>query len=285
VELCFAGRVCRNSVDVDLGTPKVECGDSPGAEAATLMVYASLIPQVNRQLAELNEQLTAAMETGVAEIMSPGFFIIAVISALGLAGLLFWGLRGASHRQTTEPALAAFENAPRHLRNMAQIRQAMDIIDLQYAAQKGGQRLADRLRRERRQVTLLYLAAIRRDFEQSLRVARIVAVLSPEVSGSHEYERLRLSVLFRMRVYVIKISLAYGYCCTTTNPYTGTDGDITGDANGRGDGRLGERAALAGGLALQSDGNNPRVRVCAAEKDADLILRNSAGHGNHRFTV
>jgi hypothetical protein len=193
------------------------------------------------------------METGVAEIMSPGFFIIAVISALGLAGLLFWGLRGASHRQTTEPALAAFENAPRHLRNMAQIRQAMDIIDLQYAAQKGGQRLADRLRRERRQVTLLYLAAIRRDFEQSLRVARIVAVLSPEVSGSHEYERLRLSVFFRMRFYVIKIRLHMG---TVAQPQILTLGQMVTSLAMQMEeamARLGERAALAAELALQSE--------------------------------
>jgi len=42
----------------------------------------SLIPQVNRQLAEVNETSDATMETGVAEIMSVGFFIIAVISAI-----------------------------------------------------------------------------------------------------------------------------------------------------------------------------------------------------------
>jgi hypothetical protein len=253
VELCFAGRVCRNSVDVDLGTPKVECGDSPGAEAATLNGVCQFDSPGKPAARGVERTADATMETGVAEIMSPGFFIIAVISALGLAGLLFWGLRGASHRQTTEPALAAFENAPRHLRNMAQIRQAMDIIDLQYAAQKGGQRLADRLRRERRQVTLLYLAAIRRDFEQSLRVARIVAVLSPEVSGSHEYERLRLSVFFRMRFYVIKIRLHMG---TVAQPQILTLGQMVTSLAMQMEeamARLGERAALAAELALQSE--------------------------------
>ena len=94
--------------------------------------------------------------------MSAAFFVIAVIGTLSLAGLLIWALRGASHRKTNDPRINVFESAPRHLRNMAQIRQAMDSRDLQYAEAKGGPHLSARIRRERRQVTLLYLAAIRR---------------------------------------------------------------------------------------------------------------------------
>src|SRR5438552_6976547 len=185
--------------------------------------------------------------------MSAAFFVIAVIGTLSLAGLLIWALRGASYRKTNDPRINVFESAPRHLRNMAQIRQAMDSRDLQYAEAKGGPHLSARIRRERRQVTLLYLAAIRRDFEQSLRVARVVAALSPEVSGSHEYERLRLSVLFRMRFYVIKIRLHMG---TVAQPQILTLGQMVTSLAMQMEeamARLGERAALAAELALQSE--------------------------------
>jgi hypothetical protein len=62
---------------------------------------------------------------------------------------------------------------------------------------RGGRELAKRLRRERKNVILLYLNSLRSDFEQLLRIARVVALLSPEISSSYEYERLRLSLLFR----------------------------------------------------------------------------------------
>jgi len=185
--------------------------------------------------------------------MSAGFFIIAVIGTLGLAGLLFWSLRGASHRKTVDHGFHVFDSAPRHLRNMAQIRQAMDRADLEYAAEKGGQQLSARIRSERRRVTLLYLAAIRRDFEQSLRVARIVAVLSPEVSGSQEYERLRLSMVFRLRFYAIRLGLHLG---NVAQPQILALGQMTASFAMQLEetmARLGERAALAAELALQSE--------------------------------
>ena len=184
--------------------------------------------------------------------MSAGFFVIAVITALGLAGLLVWALRGASHRKSHDSALA-LDSAPHHLRNMAQIRQAMDRADLQYVEAKSGRHLAARLRRERKQVTLLYLAAIRRDFEQSLRVARIVAVLSPEVSGSHEYERLRLSVLFRTRFYATRLRLRMGGLAQPQILALGQMATSLAMQLEEAMARLGERAALAAELALQSE--------------------------------
>ena len=107
--------------------------------------------------------------------------------------------------------------------------------------------------RQAGQGTHVDLAAIRRDFEQSLRVARIVAVLSPEVSGSHEYERLRLSVVFRMRFYAIKLRLHMG---TVAQPQILTLGQMVTSLAMQMEetmARLGERAALAAELALQSE--------------------------------
>jgi hypothetical protein len=185
--------------------------------------------------------------------MSEVFFIIAFIAVLGLAGLLIWGLRGASRRKTTDSGLNVFSSAPRHLRNMAQIRQAMDRADLKYAAEKAGPHLASKIRHERQRVTLLYLAAIRRDFEQSLRVARIVAVLSPEISGAHEYERLRLSTAFHCRFYLIQIRLRIGSVAQPQILALGQMAETLALQIEDAMAKLGERAALAAELALQSE--------------------------------
>lgn len=185
--------------------------------------------------------------------MSTTFLIVTAFSAAGLLGLLFWALHGASRRRVDEQGLSALESAPCHLRNMAQIRQSMDGADLEFAKAKAGNNLATRLRRERRRVTLLYLAAIRRDFEQSLRIARIIAVLSPEVSGSHEYERLRLSMLFRSRFQMVKLRLLIGII---PQPQIFALGQMTASLAMQLEeamAELGERAALAAELALLSE--------------------------------
>ena len=81
--------------------------------------------------------------------MSIGFFIVAALSALGLGGLLLWALRGSSQRKSHEHGLKVLESAPQHLRNMRQIRQAMDAADLHFARERGGPALSKRLRSER----------------------------------------------------------------------------------------------------------------------------------------
>ncbi|HEY6127723.1 MAG TPA: hypothetical protein VIW23_06025 [Candidatus Acidoferrum sp.] len=185
--------------------------------------------------------------------MNTTFFFVAALSAAGLLGLLFWALRGASRRKSDEQGMSALESAPCHLRNMAQIRQSMDAADLEFAKAKAGNDLAARLHRERRRITLLYLSAIRNDFEQSLRVARIIAVLSPEISGSHEYERLRLSILFRSRFQMVRLRLLIGII---PQPQIFALGEMTASLAMQLEeamAQLGERAALAAELALQSE--------------------------------
>jgi len=66
------------------------------------------------------------------------------------------------------------------------------------------------LRYERRRVALLYLAAIQKDFEQLLRIARVVALLPPEISGIHETGRLRLALLFRVQLQIVKVRFLLG---------------------------------------------------------------------------
>jgi hypothetical protein len=181
------------------------------------------------------------------------FFIAAVTAGLALAGLLFWALRGASQRQGHETSSATAEHAPRNLCHMPQIRRAMDASDLEFAKAKGGQQLETRLRRERRRVALLYLAAVRRDFEQSLRVARVIAVLSPEVSGSQEYERIRLAMIFRWRFQMTKARLLIGIIPLPQLLGVWQMAASMAVQMEETMAKLGERAALAAELALQSE--------------------------------
>ena len=181
------------------------------------------------------------------------FFIVASFSAIGLAVLLLWALQGASKRSSVGEGLNVFEYAPQHVRHMAQIRRALDQADLQFAASKGGPPLAARVRRERRHVVLLYLEAIRKDFEQLLRIARIIALLSPEVSSSHEYDRLRLSIIFGLRFQIIRLRLMMG---SLDLPQTDGLGQMVGALAGQMEtamAKLGERAALAAELAVHSE--------------------------------
>lgn len=185
--------------------------------------------------------------------MSGAFFIVAVVFALILAALLLWTWGSAQKKRRRTAGLAVLDSAPQHLRNMGPIRRSQDATDLRYAAERGGRELAKRLRQERRKVALLYLNSLQSDFEQLLRIARVVALLSPEISSSHEYERLRLSVLFRLRFQAVKLRFLFR---DAAMPQLTSLGEMVTALAIRMETAmetLGERAALAANLALQSE--------------------------------
>ena len=186
--------------------------------------------------------------------MNAVFYFVAVVAAgLALAGLLFWAFRGAGQRKNLDHNSGGLDNVPSPVDSVAQIRQSMDPADFEFAKNKCGRELPARLRRERRRVTLLYLTAIRKDFEHSLRVARIIAVLSPEVSSSQEYERIRLALIFRWRLQMIKIRLLLGLI---PQPQLTALWQMAASMALQMEetmAKLGERAALAAELALQSE--------------------------------
>jgi hypothetical protein len=185
--------------------------------------------------------------------VSGTFFIVVVVFALILAALLFWTFRPGRGSARKPEGLAVLESAPQHLCNMGPIRRSQDRADLQFAAERGGRGLGKRLRRERRGVALLYVNSLRSDFEQLLRIARVVALLSPELSKSYEYERLRLSVVFRLRFQLVKVSLLFG---DAAMPQLASLGEMVSSLAVRMETAmetLGERAALAANLALQSN--------------------------------
>ena len=185
--------------------------------------------------------------------MSSAFLIASSVFALGLTVWLV-GAFGATRRRKREgEGLNALDSAPRHLCHLAPIRQSLDPADLRYVSERGRPDLARRLRHDRRRVALLYLDSIEKDFEQLLRIARVVALLSPEISGIHEMERLRLALLFRARFQIVKIRFLLGAVAVPQLTALGemvTSLAVHMETSVAG---LGEQAALAAELALESD--------------------------------
>jgi hypothetical protein len=106
--------------------------------------------------------------------------------------LLYWALRGS--RKLTKPEAAPIlleETGRRHVISLPQIRQALARTDDDFLSERGMDALRQRVRRERRQVVLAYLSALRGDFQSLLRMARVLALLSPEVAALEELERIR----------------------------------------------------------------------------------------------
>ena len=102
------------------------------------------------------------------------------------------------------------ERDQRHTSYLPQIRQALAAADYDFLSKKASRRTQRRVRRERLNVTMAYLSALRGDFENLLRMARAIAVLSPEVAGAHEFERLRLTAEFAWRCQMIRWKLLTG---------------------------------------------------------------------------
>jgi hypothetical protein len=86
----------------------------------------------------------------------------------------------------------------------------MSEEDLNFLAAHGPLRSVRRAHKERERIVVLYLADLRSDFQKLLRLARVIAVLSPEVAASHEFERLRLTIRFSWRYRMVRLGLYAG---------------------------------------------------------------------------
>jgi hypothetical protein len=96
---------------------------------------------------------------------------------------------------------------------------------------------------------MLYLTDLHADFERLLRLARVIAVLSPEVAASHEFERLRLTIRFNWRYQTVLLGLYAGLLFL---PQLSGLSQIVGELAFRMEcamKQLGERAAVAAELA------------------------------------
>jgi hypothetical protein len=136
--------------------------------------------------------------------------LVGIIAALLL--LLAWALRGPGKLTKSGAGSNALEANDRpHVNFLPHIRQALDISDYEFLAERSTPVMQRRVRRERRDVALAYLSALRLEFEDLLRMARIIAGLSPEIVVMQEFERLRLTVKFMWRYELIRMKLRVGF--------------------------------------------------------------------------
>jgi hypothetical protein len=176
------------------------------------------------------------------------FIFFGLVAALLL--LLAWALRGPGKlAKSWVPPDAFDEGAGNHVSFLPQIRQALAKADFDFLRERASEKVQQRVRRERRGVALAYLAAVRGDFQSLLRMAKVIAALSPEVAAIQEFERLRLTVKFAWQYQMIRWKLLAGFA--TLPQLDGLSNLVSGlsvrmEAAMK---ELGERAALAADLA------------------------------------
>jgi hypothetical protein len=176
------------------------------------------------------------------------FILFGLVAVLLL--LLGWALRGPGKlAKSAVPPDAFDESAGDHITFLPQIRQALAKADFDFLRERASEKLQRRVRRERRDVALAYLAAVRGDFNSLLRMARVIAVLSPEVAAVQEFERFRLTAKFNWQYQLIRWKLLAGFAIL---PQLDGLGNLVSGLSVRMEEamkELGERAALAAELA------------------------------------
>jgi hypothetical protein len=97
-----------------------------------------------------------------------------------------------------------------HISKLPQIKQALADSDFMYLKERGYPALAKRIQKERRHIALNYLACLRVEFEKLVRLARMVAAMSPNLAVAQEVQGLRLNLEFSYRYYLIYFRLVSG---------------------------------------------------------------------------
>ena len=182
-------------------------------------------------------------------------FLYVFFAIAGLLLLLFlWSMRKPHRRGGALPDAGILEErGPGSVAHLPQIQQAFADSDFEFLFERGQSSLVRRVRRERRQVALAFLSAVREDFDRLLHTATIISVLSPEVAALHEFERLRLIVKFNLRYRIIRMQLHLGLAPI---PRLSRLSDLVSGLSVRMETamkELGERAALAAELASSLD--------------------------------
>jgi hypothetical protein len=171
-----------------------------------------------------------------------------------LLAVLTWALRGPRPSSTQKLDLECLEQTGRrHATYLPLIHQALSPMDLGFLASHGSSALLRRVRKERRGVTLAYLAALHDDFQRLLRLAQVVALLSPDVGAAQEFERARLSVQFSLRYQMLRAGL---YAGLLSLPRLDALSHMVSELAARMEmalKELGERAALAAKAASSLD--------------------------------
>jgi hypothetical protein len=183
------------------------------------------------------------------------FFFTGLVIVLLL--LLAWALRGPARPRGPEAVPNALqETGKRHVSFLPAIQQALGKTDFEFLAQRGPKELVRRVRRERRHVALTYLSALRTEFESLLRMASIIAKLSPKLAAMQEFERFRLTMEFAWRYSMIRLLLWAGLAPI---PQLEDLSELLSALSVRMETavrEMGERAALAAKLASSLNGSD-----------------------------
>jgi hypothetical protein len=180
------------------------------------------------------------------------YVFVAIVACL--LALLAWALSKPKHQKQPNDEPASLEQeGRRHATYLPSIRQALSAADFVFLVTHGSHQLAVRVRKERRQIVLSYLASLRDDHLRLLRVAKVVAALSPEVASAQELERVWLTLQFSLRYRIIRGEVYAGWL-----PLRNLSGlsHMVSDLAVRVEtamNELGERAALAAKLASSLD--------------------------------
>ncbi len=183
------------------------------------------------------------------------FGIVAVLVILAV-----WSLRGPGRGvlPKLESALLAGTSRP-HVVYLPQIRRALASADFVYLSSRGWGDLAHRLRKERRRIALAYLPAVKQDFATMLRLARVIAGLSPEIRTLQEWERLRLTARFYYRYQLTRLGLLSGFTLAGQLQDLSLIVSALSVRMESAMKELGERAAAAAQLASSLDGGGVDV--------------------------
>jgi len=180
------------------------------------------------------------------------YFVPIFVAVVGVGALLFWALRKKPEKPAKHRPLEAVEVPGGHVIYMPQMRQALQRDDFSFLEERGSATLCREVKRQRTRVLLLYLDAMRHDFRRLLRLARVIAALSPEVAPAHEWERLLLSVRFTMNYALLRARLQLGMAAL---PQLSGLSQSVSELTMRIESamvELGERAALASEMASTS---------------------------------
>jgi hypothetical protein len=125
---------------------------------------------------------------------------------------LSWALRSPKRGGPADVSSIATIDEPvrQHATYFGVIRQAMSEEDFDFLTARGPLPLVRRAHKERQRIAMLYLGELRADFRRLLRLAGVIAKLSPEVAASHEFARLRLSLRFFWRYRMVRLGLYAG---------------------------------------------------------------------------
>jgi hypothetical protein len=136
--------------------------------------------------------------------------ILPVLFALLLVGLLAWALRPPT--RPLKPSLNVFEalSRPRHCSRISHVVQALQPEDTEYLREAGQVEVMQTLRQQRRRIALNYLDQLQEEFEELLEISRVLAVMSPQVTGLQEMERWKLSAAFAANCFFLRWRLRLG---------------------------------------------------------------------------